>query len=88
MPSSTSLESYCASEHPGSARSPSSWRGARRPGFERAQQAEWQRLLGLRTGVLGDPAWSDAEATRLVHCLPATGADLDTLLGQLGLRFA
>jgi len=56
--------------------------------FERAQQAEWRRLLGLGTAVVGDHAELHVAAPRLVPCLPATGADLDALLKQLGLRFS
>jgi 2-polyprenyl-6-methoxyphenol hydroxylase-like FAD-dependent oxidoreductase len=50
--------------------------------FEREQQREWRRLLGLGTEPL--PGWlSNVEQARLAPCLPASGADLDALLAEL-----
>jgi len=50
--------------------------------FEREQQREWRRLLGLGTAPL--PGWlSGTDQARLAPCLPASGADLDALLAEL-----
>ena len=50
--------------------------------FEREQQREWRRLLGLGTAPL--PGWlSIADQARLAPCLPASGVDLDALLAEL-----
>lgn len=50
--------------------------------FEREQQGEWRRLLGLGTEPL--PGWlSSTDQARLAPCLPASGADLDALLAEL-----
>ena len=50
--------------------------------FEREQQREWRRLLGLGTDPL--PGWlTGADQARLAPCLPASGADLDALLAEL-----
>jgi 2-polyprenyl-6-methoxyphenol hydroxylase-like FAD-dependent oxidoreductase len=50
--------------------------------FEREQQQEWRRLLGLGTAPL--PGWlSIADQARLAPCLPASGVDLDALLAEL-----
>lgn len=56
--------------------------------FDRERQEEWRRLLGLG----GDPTvpdrttpWVASRAARIPACLPASGSDLDNLLGQLGL---
>jgi 2-polyprenyl-6-methoxyphenol hydroxylase-like FAD-dependent oxidoreductase len=55
-------------------------RGFRR--FEREQQREWRRLLGLGTAPL--PGWlSISDQARLAPCLPASGVDLDALLAEL-----
>lgn len=53
--------------------------------FERGQQLEWRRLLGLDSVLLSQGAIPPAEAARLVSSLPASGRDLDALLGQLRL---
>lgn len=55
--------------------------------YDASQQSEWRRLLGIATTVASDGALSVAEASRLVPCLPVTGADLDGIMKQLGLRF-
>jgi 2-polyprenyl-6-methoxyphenol hydroxylase-like FAD-dependent oxidoreductase len=51
--------------------------------FEREQQREWRRLLGLVGVALPGPL-SSGDVARLAPCLPASGADLDALLAQLG----
>jgi 2-polyprenyl-6-methoxyphenol hydroxylase-like FAD-dependent oxidoreductase len=53
--------------------------------FERSQQLEWRRLLGLDSVLLSQGSIPPAEGARLVSCLPASGRDLDALLGQLKL---
>lgn len=53
--------------------------------FERSQQLEWRRLLGLDSVLLSQGTIPTAEAARLVSSLPASGRDLDVLLGQLRL---
>lgn len=53
--------------------------------FERGQQLEWRRLLGRDAAVLSQGTLRPAEGARLVCSLPATGRDLDALLGQLRL---
>jgi 2-polyprenyl-6-methoxyphenol hydroxylase-like FAD-dependent oxidoreductase len=55
--------------------------------FERDQQSEWRRLLGIQTRLVSDGPLSNVEAARLVRCLPATGADMQALMDQLWLRF-
>jgi 2-polyprenyl-6-methoxyphenol hydroxylase-like FAD-dependent oxidoreductase len=54
--------------------------------LERAQQLEWRRLLGLGVRVVSEGHLSALEGARLVACLPASGRDLEALLGQLDLR--
>jgi 2-polyprenyl-6-methoxyphenol hydroxylase-like FAD-dependent oxidoreductase len=51
--------------------------------FEREQQREWRRLLGVVGVALPGPL-SSGEVARLAPCLPASGTDLDALLAQLG----
>lgn len=53
--------------------------------FERAQQLEWRRLLGVDSVLLSQGSIPPAEGQRLVASLPASGRDLDALLGQLRL---
>ena len=59
--------------------------------YNREQQAEWQRLLGL-TGSLqagnGTSAWIQDRRARILGCLPASGEDLAPLARQLGLNLA
>jgi 2-polyprenyl-6-methoxyphenol hydroxylase-like FAD-dependent oxidoreductase len=59
--------------------------------YEREQQDEWRRLLGavgsLRPRPDTDP-WVRDHANRILPCLPATGADLVRLAGQLKLDWA
>lgn len=50
---------------------------------------EWHRLLGLAAPVLPTTkanAWTKERATRILPCIPASGQDLETLLGQIGLE--
>jgi 2-polyprenyl-6-methoxyphenol hydroxylase-like FAD-dependent oxidoreductase len=54
--------------------------------FELEQQREWKRLI--EAPVIGSADLSNEDGSRLVPCLPASGGDLDTLMAQLGLRFA
>ena len=57
--------------------------------FEAERQARWQRLLGLTGGLKARPEaqpWVRAHASRLLSCLPGTGADLATLAAQLKLE--
>jgi 2-polyprenyl-6-methoxyphenol hydroxylase-like FAD-dependent oxidoreductase len=55
---------------------------------EAEHRNEWRRLLGARgkpsCGPATDP-WVRKHAACLIPCLPASGADLDLLLRQLGL---
>ena len=49
---------------------------------------QWRRLLGLQahaTMTSHSPEWVRRYADRLPACLPASGADLEDLLAQLGL---
>ncbi|MEY4543978.1 MAG: hypothetical protein RL685_173 [Pseudomonadota bacterium] len=55
--------------------------------FERRQQAEWRRLLAIGGRMLSGGVLSGADGAQLISCLPASGPDLDALLGQLDLRF-
>jgi 2-polyprenyl-6-methoxyphenol hydroxylase-like FAD-dependent oxidoreductase len=51
--------------------------------------AAWQALLNLDNSLDASgsaDAWVRAEAPRLLGCMPATGADLTALLGQIGVR--
>jgi len=56
---------------------------------EAEHRNEWRRLLGARgkphAGPATDP-WVRKNAAHLLPCLPASGADLDHLLRQLGLE--
>lgn len=56
--------------------------------YEQERQAEWRRLLGLERAYASSGAaseWVRRHAQRLVECLPASGPQLDQLVGQLGL---
>ncbi len=55
------------------------------------RREHWQDLLGLgrqveATGGAAD--WARQATERIVPLIPAAGEDLETLLGQIGLRFA
>jgi len=54
-------------------------------------RSQWRDLLGLGRTLQASPdasPWVKANAARLVPCLPGSGADLNALLGQLGLTWA
>lgn len=58
--------------------------------YEEDRRREWRRLLGQS----GTPepagtatAWVRKNAARILPCVPASGADLALLLGQIGLGF-
>ncbi len=56
--------------------------------LDRRRRAEWRFLLGLEGGLESDGAetWVAGNAPRLLTCLPATGVELDHLVGQIGLK--
>jgi 2-polyprenyl-6-methoxyphenol hydroxylase-like FAD-dependent oxidoreductase len=52
---------------------------------------EWRALLGMRGGLVAKPnadPWVAQMASRMLASIPATGADLKSLAGQIGLGFA
>jgi 2-polyprenyl-6-methoxyphenol hydroxylase-like FAD-dependent oxidoreductase len=56
--------------------------------YERERQAEWALLLGGESAVRmtdGAPAWARRLGARIVPCVPASGADLERILGGIGL---
>ncbi len=57
-------------------------------GYDEERRSEWRHLLGLSTEP-GDrrpvSSWLHRRASRLVPCLPVSGAHLDQVLNQLGL---
>ena len=58
--------------------------------YDRECQAEWRRLLGLAGGLKAGSQtmpWVAARQSRLLACLPGSGAELAPLAGQLGLAF-
>jgi 2-polyprenyl-6-methoxyphenol hydroxylase-like FAD-dependent oxidoreductase len=59
--------------------------------YGRGKHAAWQRLFGATRTVRardGADAWVRQNAARIVACLPASGDDLEALLGQIGLTTA
>lgn len=50
---------------------------------------EWCRLLGVEPIATTESAipWTRRQSNRIVPCVPASGDDLDRLLGQIGLVF-
>jgi 2-polyprenyl-6-methoxyphenol hydroxylase-like FAD-dependent oxidoreductase len=59
--------------------------------YNQQQQTEWQRLLGLTGGLQAGRdtvPWVKDRRARILPCLPASGADLVELAGQLGLNMA
>ncbi len=59
--------------------------------YGRAQQAEWQSLLGLSGGLketANTDKWIAERRGRLLSCLPASGAALGDLAAQVGLAFS
>lgn len=56
--------------------------------YDRDQQKEWRALLGLTGGLKprsGASPWIAQRCARILPCLPAYGADLEKLAGQLDL---
>jgi 2-polyprenyl-6-methoxyphenol hydroxylase-like FAD-dependent oxidoreductase len=54
-----------------------------------ASRAAWQALLGGEVRALpGADPWVATNAARICSCIPASGDDLDTLLGQIRLASA
>lgn len=59
-------------------------------GYDRDRRTEWEKLLGLGTGLRtrDDAApWVKERHTRILPCIPASGEDLASLVNQLGLQF-
>lgn len=59
--------------------------------YHRQRLEEWSVLLGMKGGLVKTPKasdWANAQRRRLLSSLPASGADLVTLAGQLGLALA
>jgi 2-polyprenyl-6-methoxyphenol hydroxylase-like FAD-dependent oxidoreductase len=57
--------------------------------YDTERRSEWRRLLGVdgRLEVRSEaPDWARELAARLPPCLPASGRDLNDLLGQVGLH--
>ncbi|HLH54770.1 MAG TPA: FAD-dependent monooxygenase, partial [Verrucomicrobiae bacterium] len=58
--------------------------------YNSAQQNTWRTLLGAEGGLKAKGKagpWVRARSARILPCLPALGADLDQLAGQIGLGF-
>lgn len=58
-------------------------------GYDRDQQSAWRGLLGLAGGLKprsNASNWVAQRSARILPCLPAYGADLDALAGQLQLE--
>lgn len=56
--------------------------------FEAGRQREWRSLLGIENPPRAReeaPEWVKRQAARLVACIPASGQDLDRILGRIGL---
>lgn len=56
--------------------------------FNSERQMEWRQLLGLEARVDATYAvspWVRENANRIVSCVPACGAELETMLEQIGL---
>jgi 3-(3-hydroxy-phenyl)propionate hydroxylase len=59
--------------------------------YDQECQAEWRRLFGLAGGLKagsGAAPWVATRQSRLLGCLPASGAELAPLARQLGLELA
>ena len=59
--------------------------------FNDDRLAEWRALLGMEGGLVpseGADRWVAANADRLLPCVPASGATLAALAGQIGLGWA
>jgi 2-polyprenyl-6-methoxyphenol hydroxylase-like FAD-dependent oxidoreductase len=59
-------------------------------GYHAMHRQEWTRLLkpGLLEQVTPVNAWAAKHRDRILSCIPASGHQLDSLLGQLGLRIS
>ncbi|UCF66229.1 MAG: FAD-dependent monooxygenase [Acidobacteriota bacterium] len=61
-------------------------------GYERHWLSEWRQLLGFEGGLAAAEAgpavdpWITQRQARLLPCLPASGAEFDRLVSQIGLR--
>lgn len=58
--------------------------------YNAERQAEWNSLFGIRGGIKpkeGTDLWVKQRLSRVLPCLPASGADLAKLVGQLGADF-
>jgi hypothetical protein len=56
--------------------------------FAAETEEAWHRLLGAGKAVHALPGadpWVRENAARIVACMPASGDDLEPLLGQIGL---
>lgn len=60
--------------------------------YQSEQTQEWRQLLGIEGRLESSGAtavsWAEANAERILPCLPGSGSHLLDLLAQLGLRFA
>ena len=58
--------------------------------YNEERRREWSMLLGLKSRLRrnGSSLWSAEWAARLVRTLPASGADLNRLLDQVGFRLS
>lgn len=59
--------------------------------YRAEQKTRWQSLLGIHGGLKAREAatpWIKKNCTRLLPCIPGTGADLARLAGQLHLDFS
>jgi 2-polyprenyl-6-methoxyphenol hydroxylase-like FAD-dependent oxidoreductase len=57
--------------------------------YDRERLREWKSLLGLESGVTANEHaddWVARNCDRIVPCIPASGAELSALLGQIGLE--
>jgi 2-polyprenyl-6-methoxyphenol hydroxylase-like FAD-dependent oxidoreductase len=58
--------------------------------YGRERRNEWQRLLGITGGLKPREradAWTKQRCARMLSCIPASGEDLASLAGQVGLDF-
>jgi 2-polyprenyl-6-methoxyphenol hydroxylase-like FAD-dependent oxidoreductase len=59
--------------------------------YDAERRAEWQRLLGESAALVptdGASPWVREHASKLLPCLPGSGATLEPLAAQLGLALA
>jgi 2-polyprenyl-6-methoxyphenol hydroxylase-like FAD-dependent oxidoreductase len=57
-------------------------------GYDRVHRAEWSQLLGFKPAPAAEASadWARRRAARIAACIPAAGAELTTLLKQLGIE--